>query len=455
MLQSIPPNIQEGDVNLGTQLDAALPGASRALLQAVARAAEKRQAPLYLVGGFVRDLLLDRPALDFDLVVEGDAILLARDLAKHFGGAVTAYAQFGTATWTIRKVKERVAGKLAASESHTLDSGEMPDALDLVSARRERYAHSGALPEVERDDIRADTYRRDVTINTLALRLDGEHYGELIDHWNGLDDLRQGRLRVLHDASFIDDATRILRVLRFAARFSFSIEAHSLDLLQAARGHLQEISGERLRNEFDLILAESARGAILQQLQEFAILPAIHPALHFDTDAAQRLARLPSDQLPAGWQLEEADRLGLAYLLWLSDLVLEEAGSLAERLRFTRSLQTALEGLIKLRSHLADLAEASPSQVVDQLEKAPDLTLYALTLLEDDPRTRKQIEAYVMKWKYVQVGVNGNDLLQRGLPPGPRYAHILKRLRRAWLDGEVGSPDEEHALLDALLREDG
>jgi tRNA nucleotidyltransferase (CCA-adding enzyme) len=218
---------------------------------------------------------------------------------------------------------------------------------------------------------------------------------------------------------------------------------------------LQEISGERLRNEFDLILAESARGAILQQLQEYAILPAIHPALHFDTDAAQRLARLPSDQLPAGWQLEEADRLGLAYLLWLSDLVLEEAGSLAERLRFTRSLQTALEGLIKLRSHLADLAEASPSQVVDQLEKAPDLTLYALALLEDDPRTRNQIEAYVMKWKYVQVGVNGNDLLQRGLPPGPRYAHILKRLRRAWLDGEVGSPDEEHALLDTLLREDG
>lgn len=456
VLQSIPKKTSEQEpVNLAEQLDAALPAAARALLQAVIEAAEQRKIPLYVVGGFVRDLLLQRPSLDFDLVVEGDSIPLARGLARQFGGAVTIYKQFGTATWTIHKVKNRIAEKLAAGDSQALSPENIPDALDLVSARRERYARSGALPQVEHDNIQADTYRRDVTVNTLALRLDGEHYGELIDHWGGLDDLRRGRLRVLHDGSFVDDATRILRVLRFAARFDFNVESHSLELLRAARGHLREISGERLRHELDLILTESRPSAVLRQLQDYGILAAIHPALRFDEEAADRLARQPDGPPPDGWKLEEASRADLAYLLWLYYLSIDEAVSVAGRLRLPRQLQEPLLALIELKPEMSGLVKAPPSQVVARFHHAPVLTLFTLLLLADDPQVRGKLDQYSVEWRHVRPTVNGHDLRRRGLPPGPRYGEILWRLRAAWLDGEVNSKDEEHALLDKLLEQNG
>lgn len=452
VLQSIPANQAGGKpLNLARQLEAALPPATNALLKAVTAAAEAHRSPIYLVGGFVRDLLLQRPSLDLDLVVEGDAIPLARRLAKQYGGAVTAYAQFGTATWTIRKAKKKLAGQLFTDGRLAPD--DLPDALDLASARRERYAHSGALPEVDRDGIQADTYRRDVTVNTLALRLDGEHYGELVDHWGGLEDLRQGRLRVLHDGSFADDATRILRVLRFAARFDFRIEPHTLDLLKAAKSHLQDISGERLRHELDLILAEAHRATILKELQDYGILAAIHPMLRVDKAALARLERQPAT-LPKVWELdEEAANTDLAYLLWLVYLSREEVASLATRLPFTRRLLAALEALVDLQGDAADLVGAAPSQVVTRLEAAPLMAVFAQVLITEKAKLRAQLEAFAQNWRQVQPTVTGDDLKRRGLPPGPRYGEILWRLRVAWLDGEVKSQAEEAAYLEQLLNE--
>ncbi len=208
----------------------------------------------------MRDLLLERPSLDFDLVVEGDAIALARALARRFGGRVTGHSRFGTAKW---RLDERGDGQPCNMTVEGLPS------VDLVSARTEFYTHPTALPTVERGSIKLDLHRRDFTINTLALRLDGRHYGELHDYWGGLEDLRAGLVRVLHSLSFVDDPTRILRAVRFEQRFAFRIEQRTMQLLLEARTLIERLSGDRIRHELNHILASSFAPQIISRLQSW------------------------------------------------------------------------------------------------------------------------------------------------------------------------------------------
>ena len=184
-----------------------MPKARLALLKLTAEIAYEQKAALYIVGGFVRDLILERPSQDFDLVVEGDAIALARQLQERYGGRLTTHARFGTAKWMIANIRPELARMLNQPEN----ASDLPEFLDLISARTEFYTHPTALPTVERGSIKLDLHRRDFTINTLALRLDGSHYGELHDYWGGLNDLREGLVRVLHSLSFVDDPTRMLQ----------------------------------------------------------------------------------------------------------------------------------------------------------------------------------------------------------------------------------------------------
>jgi tRNA nucleotidyltransferase (CCA-adding enzyme) len=208
------------------------------LLTAIAQAAYEKRNALYIVGGFVRDLLLERPSLDFDLVVEGDAISLGRMLVKEYGGRITSHARFGTAKWFLADIRNTLVRDLrsdeTANQDRELEPSDLPDYIDLISARTEFYTHPTALPTVQRGSIKLDLHRRDFTINTLALRLDGYHYGTLYDYWGGLNDLRQRLVRCLHSLSFVDDPTRMLRAIRFEQRFSFRIEERTLHLLTEA-----------------------------------------------------------------------------------------------------------------------------------------------------------------------------------------------------------------------------
>lgn len=187
------------------------------LLHRLAEEAEARQMPLYIVGGSVRDLVLGRRLNDFDLTVEGDAIALARSLASKHGGGVTAHQKFGTAKWFLPE---------------TLKTDH--DTLDLISARSETYKHPAALPTVRLGSLADDLRRRDFTINALAVRLDGSHFGELRDDLNGLDDLQKGMIRVLHPRSFIDDPTRMYRAVRYEGRYGFKIVQDTLALIPQA-----------------------------------------------------------------------------------------------------------------------------------------------------------------------------------------------------------------------------
>ncbi len=441
--------------NLTARLEAALPPARLELLKLVAEAAHEKRMPIYIVGGFVRDLLLERPCIDFDLVVEGDAIALARALERKFGGRVAAHARFGTAKWQLDFKRKELLARI--SPANALLPGDLPETLDLISARTEFYTYPSALPTVERGSIKLDLHRRDFTINTLALRLDGRYYGNLYDFWGGLNDLQKGLVRVLHSLSFVDDPTRMLRAVRFEKRFGFQIEERTLELMNEARPLLSRVSGDRLRHELDLIFAEEDPVLVLRRLEALELLPAIHPQLHWIESLSGVIADVLLAPLDPRWELEEAIgnmplQRALAYMIWLIAHPDEAGVQIAHRLRLSHQLQAGIRTGRALQSELPKLADLPPSRIVARLEEIPLPVLYAVYRLDESRAVQSLIEQYVFRWRKVQPTINGYDLHALGLAPGPAYRQILWALRSAWLDGKISTPDQEAALLQQMLQ---
>lgn len=428
--------------NIGNRLAQALPASRMQLIRLVAQKATQLNMALYIVGGFVRDLLLGYPSLDFDLVVEGDAIALAQALRQEHGGRLTVHSRFGTAKWFL---------------PDALRIADAPAFLDLISARTEFYEHPTALPTVSRGSIKLDLHRRDFTINTLAIRLDGRHFGQLLDYWGGLADLERGLVRVLHSLSFIDDPTRMIRAVRYEQRYGFRIEPRTLQLMDEARPLLARLSGERIRHEIDLILDENCAVAALRRLSELNLLDMIHPALRWGAETEQRLARGLDRPPPAEFgTLATLNRVplrrALAYTLWFMPLSSSEIISLANRLRFSSPLKRLVLSASALFHLLPEMGSASPSRWVERLEDMPLLSIYAVQITLPQEQAQPLAE-YLSRWRHIHPYTDGEALRRRGLPPGPAYRCILGRLRAAWLDGEVHTQEEEQQLLEKLLRE--
>jgi tRNA nucleotidyltransferase (CCA-adding enzyme) len=471
--------------NLASKLESALPPARLALIKAVARVAYEQRAALYIVGGPVRDLLLDRPSQDFDFVVEGDAIDLARSLSQTYGGRVTSHSQFGTAKWHIAEIHEGLIEALerenrgvewtagqeppklgtrpgrppAIQAFSRLDPGDLPDSLDLITARTEFYTHPSALPTVERGSIKLDLHRRDFTINTLALRLDGHHYGELHDYWGGLNDLKEGLVRVLHSLSFVDDPTRILRAVRFEGRFGFNIEQRTLDLLLEARQLLDRVSGDRIRHELDHILQEDKVCRILARFHELGLLAAIHPELSWDDWLCEKFEVLQQPGPLQEWGFWETEikgrsiHLALAYIMWTIRMRPGQVQAVIDRLKIPLTVVDAIFSARRLCRELPVLAKALPSRVVARLGDKPPLALYAGYLASDDDNLKQVVMNYITLWQHTHPTLDGHVLKNRGLPPGPVYREILGALRDAWLDGKITSQNQEKELLDQLLKD--
>jgi tRNA nucleotidyltransferase (CCA-adding enzyme) len=443
--------------NLSHRLEAALPPARLALLRMIAERARAQHLPTYVVGGFVRDLLLERPGLDFDIVVEGNAIALGRALVAEFGGNIITHKRFGTAKWQIGEIRAELAARLNPEANFKAE--DLPTSLDLISSRTEFYAYPTALPTVERGSIKLDLYRRDFTINTMALRLDGRHYGDLYDFWGGYRDLQNKRIRVLHPLSFFDDPTRMLRAVRFEQRFGFTIEERTLQLISEARPLLRQTSGPRLRHELDLILREENPEAMLARLEELQLLKPIHPALQWTQAIAPCLRRVLFEPIDPVRKLEfDADppttRMYLAYLVWLNNLTEETLQSIAERLKFPNVLLKSLIGLARLRRELPNLVTLHPSRIVNRLDVVPHSALYVLYCLTQDETQKSLLLRYMTQWQTVRPKTTGLMLRAKGLPPGKSYSRILNTLRAAWLNGEIATEEEENALLEHLLSEE-
>ena len=430
------------DSNLSTRLGQALTPEQGALLRLVTDEASRRQLPLYIVGGFVRDLLLGCPATDFDLVVEGEAIPFAHSLAGNYGGKVTIHSRFGTATWNLDGGTLNRLGIPTVEHTSVLT-------LDFVSSRSETYKHPAALPTVKHGKLTDDLQRRDFTINTLALRLDGEVFGELRDDLGGLDDLQKGLVRVLHPLSFFDDPTRLFRVVRYADRQGFQITPETLALIPEALPGIDLLSAERVRHELDLILEEEKAASMLKRLAELGILAAVHPALKWKHSTQTRFVKgLAAAQ---GFERPPSRRM-LGWSLWLMDVPHPDLENIEKRLHFEAGLRELLLAASALFAGVNSLAGKKPSRCVAVLDQIPLKAVQAVSLaLPASPR-RQLLHDYLETWRHVKPRTTGHDLKKRGLTPGPAYKSILRHLCEAWLDGEVMTVDEEMALLEKLTK---
>lgn len=420
-----------------------LTAAQRQLIERVAKESVARGLPLYAVGGLPRDLWLGSKATDLDLVVEGDAIALARALASRYGGKVTAHPKFGTAKWDLRGTgfESGIEGLVASAPAH---AGHF---LDLVAARSETYRHPAALPTVKRGTIEDDVRRRDFTINTLALRLDGSHFGELSDEFGALDDLKSGSIRVLHPRSFIDDPTRMYRAARYEQRFGFRIAEATLALVPLARRLVAELSGQRIRHELDLILDEAEAASSVSRLANLALLAPVHPALPHTPAALARVKLAGQAPTPA---IRSWSRRDTAWLLWLMDLRDAEIRSLGKRLHFTRPALRDIAAAAKLHAAVGSMARWRPSRLTTRLDEYPDIAVYAVSLVASG-ESHRAFSAYLTQWRHIRPLTTGHDLKALDLPPGPAYRRILGRLRAAWIDGVVKDAVEERRLLHALV----
>ena len=410
--------------NLSSKIERQLPAELADFMQLAGEIAQSHGQSLYLVGGVVRDLLLGRTNLDLDLVLEGDAIDLAQQLAEIKGGKVTTHPRFGTAKLQWNKWS-----------------------IDLATARSETYTKPGALPSVKPSSLNSDLFRRDFTINAMAIHLNPSHYGELIDLYRGKSDLEHGLIRVLHEKSFIDDATRIWRGLRYEQRLNFQLEANTLQLLKRDIPMLDTISSDRIRYELECILQEEHPEKVLHRAEELNVLQRLHPALKGNGWLAERFEQarqLSAPNLPP---------VGLYLALLAYPLSNEENEQLILRLRLSKSLSQTLRDTNSLKTKLQSLAdpELTPSGIYRHLHGYSPLAITATSLACDSPRARQHIQLFLIKLRYIKPALTGDDLKRMGIAPGPRIKEILQRLHEARLDGKVTSKKGEEGLVRGWL----
>ncbi|MBI2887672.1 MAG: CCA tRNA nucleotidyltransferase [Chloroflexi bacterium] len=395
-----------------------------ALLRQATEVAAGLRYPLVLVGGTVRDLLLNTPTLDLDLAVEGDGLNMAGALAASLGGRVSARSQFGTAR---------------------VRAGDYT--IDVATARRERYPEPGALPVVTPGPLEEDLARRDFTINAMAIDLSPDRWGELVDLYGGRADLDARRLRVLHHDSFRDDPTRMVRALRYACRLGFRLEAQTEFLLRRDAPYLGRISGARRGKELLRLLEEPQPEGALLLGQSLELLPQLHHTLHTDRWTAETMALARQDP-PARAQLPT---VCLCVLLFRVPAAHRQE-SIAD-LQLPAARARTLRDLATIQERLPEMEEPAllPSQAVALLDGLSLPALHACSVATDAPILQERLRRYLACWRKVQSLLSGDDLARMGLPVGPAIGRCLAFLREAQLDGRCNDREEEEALVRSWL----
>ena len=433
-----------------SSLTAGLDEGRKDVFRLLAKLARDAGVCIYLVGGPVRDALLQSPNsppipnpsfdklrsgalcndLDFSVAGgnfrsgESGGVAIAKRFAAETGGKVTMHPQFGTATVVTEKCK-----------------------VDLVTARREDYPEPGSLPRVTAGSIEDDLARRDFTINAMALRVWPEGEG-ILDPMGGLDDLQAGIVRVLHSQSFVDDPTRMFRAVRYEQRFGFRIDDGTLQLMAETveSGHMESVSGERWRHEIERMLEEDDPGRPLLRSAQLGLLAGIHPALS-NSDGITGLARIA--------QGTPSRDEWLAALF--SPLSAAEGCAVIRRLRLpnskSRRWAMVARDTIDLREKEAAVRESAgrPSDLYRILSPLSPQAIAARAKLSDDPVARLALLKYLNELRFIRPRLTGEDLLEMGAPQGPLVGEILVRLHCARLDGALPDIGEERALARELL----
>jgi tRNA nucleotidyltransferase (CCA-adding enzyme) len=403
------------------------------ILKALGRAADEMDFKLYLVGGSVRDLYLRRPNLDMDVVVEGDGIVFARRYAE-----------------TREDVRVRAHKKFRTAKL-IFDSGLV---IDVATARLEYYDGPASLPTVELSSLKLDLYRRDFTINTLAITLNTGDFGRLIDFFGATRDLKEKAIRVLHNLSFVEDPTRVFRAVRFEQRFGFRIGKQTEGLIKNALkiNAFERLSGGRLFSEMKQMFEEDRALACFQRLGELNLLKQFHPNLRLEMKSLDVWEGV--DESLAWFRLSFINRplrQWLVYFLALADTLKgRELQDLCARLGMGPKLKGEI--LLMRRQALAALNAMQrnhPSQSTIHRLLSPLRTAYLLFIMAKAERewVKKAVSQYLTVLVNIKPEIRGRDLLEMGFKPGPLFTRMLDRLRDARLDGRVHSRDEELALI--------
>lgn len=391
-------------------------------LRAGGKTAADNGDKLYLVGGTVRDLLLQRSSMDIDLALEGNAVKFARRIVAETGVKLTIHQRFGTASFR---------------------HGEFT--VDIAMTRRETYAQPGALPIVKQAKIKDDSGRRDFTINAMAIDLSPDTFGQLLDFHGGLSDLDKKLIRVLHKRSFSDDATRIFRAIRYEQRLGFNIEDGTERLLRKKVAMIDSISGDRIRNEISLLLEEKHPEYGIARADELGVLQQINRSLKSDERLTKRFddARRHSIESPA-----------LYFALLCHNLGREDAEAISERLNLSGDWKRIVLGIARIKADIHKLADPAikPSSVYRHLKRYPAEVVSACFLSNESRIVRSRIEQYRNELQYVRIRLDGNELKDMGMEPGPRMGRLLKALQDAQLDGLAGTREEEEDFVRRWLQ---
>jgi len=421
-----------------------LPKKTQRILRQVGELADEQGVALYLVGGVVRDLLLKRENWDLDLTVEGDGVAFARLVADRYRAGLARFERFATARLTF------------------------PDGLkmDIATTRRESYTQPAVLPTVQPASIEEDLYRRDFTINAMAVQLNSGQFGRLLDVYGGQRDLRARTIRVLHAGSFQDDPTRIFRAIRFEQRFGFHLERTTLHLLaQAASTNLiQRLSGPRLQNEILLLFAEHDPVRAIARLAQLKLLRFLHRRLCYTKNVKRTIAAVP--KALAWWARRFPDCVidrPIVYLMALSSEASQAVvAAMTRRLALSReqARKVSVGGYLvdQTLKRLTKDGTIRRSQIFRLLEDFSDEVLVLLLAKQMSMQQgvrlsllRRRLTAYI-KNKTMKTALTGRDLQTMGLQPGPQYKTILGKLLDARIDGVVITEAEERALAHRLLK---
>jgi len=415
--------------NMAAMLKERLPRRVIKLLKAFGNVADMMGYNAYLVGGLVRDVILKRDNLDVDIVIEGDGIKFAQEFAAHHEVKVRSHKKFGTVVLIF------------------------PDEfkVDVATARIETYDSPAAPPNVEMSSLKMDLYRRDFTINTLAVKLNKRDYGTLVDYFGAQKDIKEKVIRVLHNLSFVEDPTRVLRAIRFEQRFEFKIGKLTLALMKnaVAINCFKDLSGRRLFLELKLLLSEQDPFKAIERMGEFDLLQIVSPQLSLGGDLRSLLRQIHG---VISWfdllYLEESYEPWRVYWHGLtSPLDVKALNQVAERMQM---------GETEKRSLLGQRLEVS--NVLDKLYRMradDNFSLYKLlshydteTLLymmakANNKTIKRHISNYFTRLKGSESILKGKDLKALGFEPGPLYKEIFDRLLEAKLNNLVrGKKDE-------------
>lgn len=409
------------------------------ILNKIGEIGDKLNFPVFMVGGVVRDLFLGIENYDIDIVVEGDGIKYARELSRDLKGRTKSHEKFRTAVVILADGFK----------------------IDVATARREFYEYPAAFPKVELSSIKKDLYRRDFTINAMAIQLNQKYFGKLIDFFGGQRDLSKGIIRVLYNLSFVEDPARIIRAIRFEQRYNFKMVRTTEDFLKKAIDDklLSRLRKKRISEELILILKEENPLKSLKRMEKLGALKYILPAVELNEETVKRLDKIKCNY--NFWKRNISDEKIKLWMIYFCCLIRNLKKNQIQKIykkiifkqKYLDKINYCYSNLDQVIKMMTQKNKISPSIIYLKLKGVPNEVLFLAVAENDTNIAKERISNYFKKYKKESLYISGKELKKLQVKPGPIYSHILNKLLCAQLDGKVKNKRDEMRFVKNILEE--